>query len=115
MATRFKKGVVLTVPYQMISMATKYPNFKCIQWNKNFVRWEGSLRPSTISAEYNIRIDYSLNHGSGARPKVFVLSPKLVPIEGVKRLIHVFKENELCLLRFKYFDWDDALLSSDTL
>ena len=73
------------------------------------------MRPSTISKEYEIRIDYSLNHGFGERPNVFVLSPKLMTREGAERLPHVFKENELCLFMRKYREWDDGMFISDTI
>lgn len=57
--------------------------------------WEFSARPSPLSREYRLRIDYN----QGGVPKVFVLAPDLIALAGEKDLPHVYqlKPTQLCL------------------
>lgn len=45
---------------------------------------------------------------------VTVIEPELIAPEG-KRLPHVFSGNELCLFRYKYFEWDSSMIIATTI
>jgi len=57
--------------------------------------WRGRFQPTPISANYLVRIEYSLEDGRG--PRVFVESPQLEVRPGEKSLPHVYAGDRLCL------------------
>jgi hypothetical protein len=62
--------------------------------HRNKVSWHGALTPSPLSDAYETRIDYRFGT---ARPKVWVLSPKLRKREDALKIPHTFGDGSVCL------------------
>ena len=82
-----------------------------LQFNKNVsLTWTGRVQPTEMSEVYTIRIRYRLRE----RPQVTVLEPELTSRNG-DRIPHLFPGNELCLFRYKYFEWNSRMSLADTV
>lgn len=81
-----------------------------ISFKKNTITWIGQLQPTHLSQNYTVRIMYKLKE----RPVVAVVSPELTRRNGC-RIPHMFADNELCLFRYKYFEWDSTMSIAETI
>ncbi len=68
------------------------------------------MQPSELSDFYTIKIKYRLRE----RPHVSVLAPELMPRKG-ERIPHLFPGKELCLFRYKYYEWNSRMHLADTI
>lgn len=68
----------------------------------------GRLCPTTMSAEYSIKLEYN----GKTRPRLFVLDPELKPREEGGDIPHTYEPNEPCL----YFEeWKVGRPIADTI
>ena len=65
------------------------------------LRWWGNIIPSPLSQSYRIKLTYKLTD----KPKVHVLSPKLIIPEG-KKLPHIWSADNLCLYFPDQKEWN---------
>lgn len=101
------KNIPLVIQSYLISQ--KYPEAKC-EIKKNQLIWEGKIKPTSLSREYNIRI---ICNGT-LRPQVILYGDK---IEGIERedFPHHFKidkdkpEVYLCLHLPKEFNYSYSI------
>jgi len=100
----------LTVAVQAASLRGVFPDSQVTLTQNVSLTWIGKLQPSALSDCYKLKIKYRLKD----RPQVTVLEPPLRP-RADERLPHVFKGNELCLFRYKYFEWDSTMPIVDTI
>ena len=99
---KFFKPRIITLPVQMMLLKKEYPEAKCSLKNNELV-WEGIIKPSPLSREYNIRI---LCHGVKQRPVVILYGDNLEGLER-KDFPHKFridKENKEVKLCLHFFD-----------
>lgn len=81
----------LTNAQQIGRMALNHRQFRCA-FCRGTLNWIGDLQPSALSESYTVRIEYR----PPTRPKVSVLSPKLVSRLG-ERIPHTFSNGTICL------------------
>ena len=86
-------------------MGKRYPKFHYKRAG-NQVVWHGTLRPSSSSPEYLIKIEYSFPF----TPKVSVEQPTLIP-----NFPHRYGDNTLCLFYPKDFSWHKRKYIADTI
>ena len=70
--------------------------------------------PTPNSSSYRIKVDYA----TGANPKVFVISPKvLAKVEGKTRLPHVYNQSkqQLCLFMPGFGEWEPHKFIAKTI
>lgn len=81
--------------------------------NRNYLRWDCTIRPTPLSRDYKIRINYKF----GVQPSVFVLSPSLKELAKGREIPHLYsqKEEKLCLYRPKYKEWTPDQYLSKTI
>lgn len=77
---------------------------------KNQLRWIASLQPSTLSEEYKVRLEYSLEKG----PRVFVENPELLK-RGEDRIPHRYSDESLCLYLPDAEEWQKSMYLADTI
>ncbi|MCF8709699.1 hypothetical protein [Rhizorhapis sp. SPR117] len=75
--------------------------------------WRFALRPTPLSREYGVRIDYH----QGQVPDVFVEDPDLTLLAGDRTLPHVYsqKPTRLCLYLPRAFEWRDWMRLDETI
>ena len=75
--------------------------------------WEGVLRPTPLSQEYKIKLNYRKGH----HPDIFVVSPKLELPEGKTNLEHVYstEKQHLCIYHRPSEEWDNTMLIAQTV
>ena len=101
----------LTMCQQIALMAQDFPQFRVIKLRRDReVAWRGTVQPSSLSARYEIRVQFLFN----VEPRTFVLSPELVVRPEAKRLPHVYRDGALCLNVFG--EWKGWMpISSSTI
>lgn len=104
MESKFKfKLKRLSILQQVAGLKSLYPK-TISKHTRNRLIWIGALKPTPISSEYTIKIEYTL----GQQPKCYSYTPLTIP-KG-KKLPHVYnqKEQQLCLYypRGKNTSWD---------
>lgn len=80
---------------------------------KHRLRWRGKLRPSPLSREYLVQIDYSTNKF----PRVLVLEPKPRELAGGQKPPHVYtgEGDPLCLFYPPAGEWSSSMLIARTI
>jgi hypothetical protein len=76
---------------QMHQMEQAFPGFR-YQREQNIPSWYGHLRPFEDSNSYLVKIEYHFANNASKRPRVRVVSPKLV-----SNAPHIFPDQSLCL------------------
>lgn len=102
------------IPVQIRFLAEEFPDGEVKSQSLRHLKWEFNIKPSPNSAEYRIRLDYSL----GTAPKVYVIEPaKLKKPEGETHLKHVFstEKQRICLFYGKFGEWNPTMLLSRTI
>lgn len=94
---------------QSARLLAAMPTFRQVARGNPYV-WEGTLWPTEISAEYRIRITYL---PTKARPRVEVLSPRLVTREEGVRIPHTFTPNQICL--HLNSEWNSSMYIHQTI
>lgn len=77
---------------------------------KNHLRWIASLHPTSLSEEYKVRLEYSLEKS----PRVFVVTPELMK-RGEDRIPHRFSDGSLCLYLPGAQEWEKSMYLADTI
>ncbi len=100
----------LKVVEQATRLRCRFPESH-VELNKNIsMIWVGSLHPSPLSEIYTVKISYKLRK----RPQVNIIKPELAPRNRMP-IPHLFPGKELCLFRYKYFEWDSSMSIADTI
>lgn len=96
---------------QVERMKSQHPQLKLSRWSQNVMVWTGSIQPSALSEEYQVRIVYKL----GQKPEVTVASPVLRGREGGQHIPHVYTGQRLCLYFPRAREWEPDKLIADTI
>jgi hypothetical protein len=83
---------VIGLREQGAHIRTYFPKFN-VRYRDGELVADGEVQPTPRSLKYRLRVTYR----GGDRPRVHVLSPKLVPREPDGALPHVYPEDRLCL------------------
>jgi hypothetical protein len=110
MVSSYVTQKALTLGQQVLRMASQYPRFAS-QMRRGTVNWTGTLNPTEMSAEYRIRIGYTL----GSRPEVTALDPQLRRRPDGERIPHTFPSGNLCLYQPLYGEWLPTMFVADTI
>ena len=78
---------------QSARLQAALPQFRQVARGNPYI-WEGTLRPTELSAEYRVRITYI---PTKARPRVDVLHPRLITREEGVPIPHTFTTDRICL------------------
>jgi len=100
----------LTLAYQLAKMKSLFPHFKTAGRGSRAV-WTGTLRPSPLSDEYRVKIEY----GVGDVPKVWVLSPPLQARPDNPSIPHVYPGPRPCLYLPRSGEWSPDEFIADTI
>ena len=102
-------GKRISLAVQAGALKSYFPD-SLIRLNQEFeVLWTATVTPSTLSAQYKIRLHYT----EGLGVNIYVLSPKPLKLaKGKTRLPHVYnhQEQRLCLFYPKFREWDSSML-----
>jgi hypothetical protein len=99
----------ISVALQAQRLRSAFPS-TIIKLQKGRLEWTGSLRPTPLSQNYLVQMEYAV----GKRPDVRVLEPALVTRSG-QRIPHMFPGNKLCLFRHWYREWSSMMFITDTI
>lgn len=112
-AKSFQKIRKYSLAEQRFVLAKQYPEAKCHIKN-GILYWQGAIRPTVLSNEYNIKLSYKMNY----RPRVVLYGDNIKEIDNPE-FPHNFKINkerkevDLCLHYKKEFGSD--CLIADTI
>lgn len=112
MATKYQpKPHGLTLDQQIYRMRCLHPGFEVeAHQRQRSVVWVGTIRPTPMSEEYTVAIEFAV----GFRPKVRVLKPTLKIREGATCLPHYYTESSaLCL--HEIHEWSSVLYVADCI
>lgn len=73
-----------------------------VDYSSGQLKWKGSIQPSPIHDTYQVKLFFK----KGKRPKVKVVSPKLIIPKG-KKLPHVYSKDDLCLYYPDGKEWNE--------
>ena len=106
---RFFKTKAITLAKQAYTIEYIYPNFITeITPNGELIVY-GDLKPSPISTNYKVKINYKL----GKQPRVEVLNPKLRG--NGKKIPHTYSQDRPCIYHPKYNEWKKSDYISDSI
>jgi len=108
MRNNFFKLAALTFSQQIGRMSVTHSGFHAVL-GRNVVNWTGGLRPSPMSEDYMVRIEYTFRK----RPTVWVLQPQLRRSRPDERIPHTFLDGSVCL--HLHDDWTPAMFVADTI
>jgi hypothetical protein len=72
--------------------------------------WEGTIRPTSLSNTYRVRLEYS----HGKLPRVWVIEPQLKNRNG-RRPDHLYRDGSLCLFYPRNREWDHSMSLAQTI
>lgn len=110
MGSKYFQPKALTLGQQMAKMAALFPQFQCA-WRRGRARWLGPVKPSAMSEEYRVRVEY----GIGESPKAWVLSPSLRPRDGCNSIPHTYPGPRPCVFLPGSDEWRPDQYISDTI
>lgn len=113
MAPKYFKNKPITMAVQDIYVLQKYTGFKRIKYGRSY-RWIGKLRPTPLSTEYEVEIEYEI----GRYPKAYVLSPKLHSYDEKVEIPHIYKDSDgprPCLFLPNSGEWHGKRLIAETI
>ena len=110
MANRYNQGGQMTLLQQKAKMHKNFPEFLAT-WKKGVIIWRGLIRPTVLSDEYDIQINYRL----GSAPKVKVLSPKLQRGPNNEQIPHIYNCGSLCLYLPRTSEWTPSMPIAETI
>ena len=102
---------LLSVSMQGAKLKSVQPKSKVRYPGGSKLVWEGSVNPSSETEIYQIRIRYKLGT---SRPNVHVLKPVL-RTRNSDPIPHTYPDNELCLYRGEYGEWNGTMWIADTI
>lgn len=104
-----KQTRIPKVMEQFLALKRAFPGSKG-GVRKNRLRWTVTLKPSSLSDEYKVRLLYSLERS----PKVFVGNPELLK-RNDERIPHRYADGSLCLYLPAAREWDSSMYLADTI
>ena len=101
---------------EQISALKSIYRFEKSDWRirHNGFTWIFNVRPTELSDEYILKVDYNETHF----PKVYVLSPKPLPLaNGASKLPHTYdtRKQRLCLFHPRNGEWNSSMLIANTI
>lgn len=107
---RYFKSKGMSIALQMAIMKQTYSHFRCVS-AKNSVEWTGTIRPTAMSEEYEVRIQYKY----GDTPKVWVVRPQIKRRSSEEPIPHIYPSNRLCLYLPGTGQWTRQKSVADTI
>lgn len=95
---------------QVWNIRSCYPNFK-VTHNRNKCVAIGMLQPTVSSTSYKVKIEYKFRDS----PKVYVLSPPLLPYSKGVKIPHMYGPNRPCIYLPKSGQWGNDRLLARTI
>ncbi len=96
---------ILSASEQYARMRILLPDFRAVM-RKHTLIAEGDVRPTPLSAVYQVRLAYR----GCTPPKVWVLSPTLVPREEGGKIPHMYDQERLCLYLPSTGQWSGEMV-----
>jgi hypothetical protein len=112
MAPKFysKERKWMVIAQQAIFLRNAFPDSE-IKLRNNKLIWIGNIKPTNLSKNYKVKIEYKLKN----RPDVTILAPPLRSYYNNRPLPHVFKGQKLCLFMYKYAEWSSGMRIDETI
>lgn len=110
MAIRTHRYRILGAPEQVARARIVLRNGKAYR-RGGAVRLEATVRPTPLSQEYHVRIEYSV----GSAPDVWVLSPPVKPREDGEPIPHMYDQERLCLYLPGEGEWSGEMSLAHTV
>jgi len=112
MAPKFysKERKWMAIAQQAIFLRNAFPDSE-IKLRNNKLIWIGNIKPTNLSKNYKVKIEYKLKN----RPDVTILAPPLRSYYNNRPLPHVFKGQKLCLFMYKYAEWSSGMRIDETI
>jgi hypothetical protein len=108
MITTRRRGI-LSVHEQLPRMRA-FPGFTSWLSGTRLIA-EGEVHPSSLGAIYRVRIEYEVKEF----PKVWVLSPELIPREKGGEIPHMYGQERLCLYLPGTGEWSGRMSLGHTI
>ncbi len=99
-----------SVSQQLGNMKAKYKYFKSVI-KRNSIIINGKLRPTARSEEYSFVLQYTINK----KPRIKIISPKLVKNSKGDDIPHMYNQKHLCLYQPKYNEFKNSDFLSETI
>lgn len=106
---RIGKAKPHNLAVQAVQLRRAFPESTCEISHGELV-WEGTVRPTTLSDWYRVRLVY--RHGKA--PRVWVIKPGLRN-RGGSRPEHLYGDGSLCLYYPKYREWNHSMWLARTV
>jgi hypothetical protein len=106
---KFRKNT-LSIAKQLFSLQSLFSNSHTVNFSPSRLKWESYIQPTPLSKKYKILLDYKLKD----RPNIWVVDPELEKYNDEK-IPHRFKDESLCLFRYKYSEWHPSQLIAFTI
>jgi hypothetical protein len=108
---RFWNGNKNYIRMQVLAMTSHWgSSFRNTKMRGKEASWVGKLRPTPLSEEYEIAIEYTV----GDYPRVTVRRPTLVPRDDGQKIPHLYPGKRLCLFLPRADEWNKELLIATT-
>lgn len=101
----------LSIGEQVASLRARYPHFSTNFTSPVSLKVQGSLRPTARSLSYTFELKYRLEQS----PKVWITTPVLKKNNEGEKIPHTYPEDNLCLYRPKYNEFQKNDLISETV
>ncbi|MXO31617.1 hypothetical protein GFV01_00840 [Apibacter sp. B2912] len=115
MATNFFPPTSISISKQAYKLKKYFPYSNCNIINKGTILiWNGNIKPSELSLEYSIKINYKRNQ----HPNVYIISPFPLKLpKDEKKLKHVYshEKQHLCLYYRNINEWNSTMYIADTV
>jgi len=100
----------LSIAIQAHCLHIAQPSSTCRFTGRSGLVWRGGARPTPLSEEYRLQINYDL----GFLPKTKVLEPELRR-RGEEKIPHMYNQETLCLFNPDKREWNDQMRISNTI
>ena len=112
-ATRLAKQRRLSVAHQMMHLKKVCPSGRGYFNRSRGLVWRYDTRPTPISRNYKIRIEYQLN----APPSIFIETPNLHDLVDDNEIPHLYSQErqKLCLYKPRKGEWFSEMLLAQTI
>lgn len=103
----------VTLVRQEVALRHQFPDSKIKRIADASITWEHTLRPTSVSEAYSVRLIYTRKTGV----EVYVLTPQLKLAEGKTTLPHVYstEKQKLCLYYPDGSEWNKGKFFTQTI
>lgn len=108
-----RKNSYITLVRQEAALRHLFPNAKITRNADSSLTWEQTIKPTSVSEEYSVRLVYHRKTGI----EVYILTPNLKLADGKVALPHVYstKKQMLCLYYPNGLEWNRGKLFTQTI